>query len=262
VVIPCFRAGATIDRALRSVAAQTRPPDEIILVDDGSGDGSGRALHGLGQRYGRDTVTVIELPDNVGPGAARNIGWEESRGELVAFLDADDAWHPAKLEVQVPFMVARPELALTGTGSRTIRASDPVGAPDPIRVPVGDSATVVTRRSLLRTNPFFTSSVIVRRDVAHRFPTSRRFAEDYQLWLQLVLGGGEAMVLDAELAYRYKAAFGDGGLSGRLLAMERHELTTLRSVRKARLLTGPEYLATTVYSLAKYARRALVVSVR
>lgn len=107
VVVPCWRCRDTIARAVESIAAQTRLPHEVILVDDASGDGTAGALHALAGRYPKDWITVIEQRDNGGAGVARNAGWETASSPYIAFLDADDAWHPKKLEIQVAWMEAQ-----------------------------------------------------------------------------------------------------------------------------------------------------------
>ncbi len=93
-IIPTFDAAAFLPAALNSVMAQTRRPDEIIVVDDGSTDDTPEVLTGW------PDVTVIRQ-DNAGPAAARNVGVAHATGDLVAFLDADCVWYPGKLERQV-----------------------------------------------------------------------------------------------------------------------------------------------------------------
>ena len=95
VVIPTFNRAATIVRAVESVLQQTYRPLELIVVDDGSTDGTSEVL----QAYGKAVVYVRQ--DNAGPAAARNRGIRESQGDMVAFLDSDDVWLAAKLERQV-----------------------------------------------------------------------------------------------------------------------------------------------------------------
>jgi glycosyltransferase involved in cell wall biosynthesis len=95
VVIPTFNRAATIVRAVESVLQQAYRPLELIVVDDGSTDGTPEVL----KTYGNAVVYVRQ--DNAGPAAARNRGIRESQGELVAFLDSDDVWLAAKLERQV-----------------------------------------------------------------------------------------------------------------------------------------------------------------
>ncbi len=94
VIIPTYNAAAFLPAALDSVTTQTRPPDEIIIVDDGSTDDTPKLL------AGRPEVTVIRQ-DNAGPSAARNVGVAHATSDLVAFLDADCVWYPGKLERQV-----------------------------------------------------------------------------------------------------------------------------------------------------------------
>jgi hypothetical protein len=183
----------------------------------------------------------------------------------VALLDADDSWHPDKLARQIGVMCREADLVLTGTGSRVLAGdeherhrfapTDPAEqdpAADPQR-PV--ALTRVTRRALLRSNPFLTSSVVVRREIGPRFTPRRDEAEDYDLWLSIVLRGGRAAVLDEELAYRHRDAFTAGGLSSELRVMERKELKTLRRARRDGLINPAEYGFASAWSLAKYARR-------
>lgn len=98
VVIPTFNRAQAVVRAVESVLAQTYRPIELIVVDDGSTDQTGDVLRGYGE-----AVTYVRQ-DNAGPSAARNRGIRASRGDLVAFLDSDDLWLPAKLERQVALL--------------------------------------------------------------------------------------------------------------------------------------------------------------
>jgi glycosyltransferase involved in cell wall biosynthesis len=101
VVIPNYNCSGFLPAALDSVFAQTYPDIEVLVVDDGSTDDS---LCVLDRYAGR--IRVLRQP-NQGVSAARNHGIRESRGELVAFLDADDLWHPEKLAKQVPLFANR-----------------------------------------------------------------------------------------------------------------------------------------------------------
>ena len=87
VVIPCYNGARFLEQALASVREQTRPVDEVIVVDDGSTDDSAD----IARRAG---VTCLSLEENMGPGASRNRGIALCRGEIVAFLDCDDYWMP------------------------------------------------------------------------------------------------------------------------------------------------------------------------
>ncbi len=104
VVIPAFDAAATLADALASVAAQTAPAAEVLVVDDGSSDGTAA----LAARH--RGVRVLRQ-ERRGPAAARNLGAREASGELLAFLDADDVFLPGKLALERRALEADPELA-------------------------------------------------------------------------------------------------------------------------------------------------------
>lgn len=105
-VVPVFNGESYLAEALESILKQSYRPLEIIVADDGSTDGTRAVV----ARYGTQ-VRYLWQP-NSGPAAARNLGLSAARGEFVAFLDADDLWHPEKLERQMARFAARPELDL------------------------------------------------------------------------------------------------------------------------------------------------------
>lgn len=109
VIIPVYNAARWIDHALRSVFAQTYTDFEVIVVDDGSTDAIEDAL-----RPWRDRIVFTRQP-NGGPAAARNRGIQLAKGQLIAFLDADDEWRPEKLEMQVAYFERYPEAGLLHT---------------------------------------------------------------------------------------------------------------------------------------------------
>jgi glycosyltransferase involved in cell wall biosynthesis len=102
VVIPTFNRARQVETALKSVLAQTYREFEVIIIDDGSTDGTGEALREIINAESEGGTRIRYLfQSNRGQSAARNKGAEEARGEWVAFLDSDDAWLPEKLEWQV-----------------------------------------------------------------------------------------------------------------------------------------------------------------
>ena len=109
-LIPAYNSAAWIAETLGSVAAQTAPPDEVIVVDDGSTDGTADIAESLG-------ATCLR-PGRVGVSAARNLGVRAASGELIALLDSDDVWTPDKLEIQTTHMRSHPELLFTITHFR------------------------------------------------------------------------------------------------------------------------------------------------
>lgn len=107
VVITAYNLENFIGPAVRSALAQTRPPDEVIVVNDCSTDSTGRALTEFG-----NSIRVINQPTNQGALRAALRGLTESSGQVVSFLDGDDLWHPQKLERCVGLMDADPSLVL------------------------------------------------------------------------------------------------------------------------------------------------------
>lgn len=227
---------------MASARVQTLAPVEIVVVDDASDDSSLETAERLGAR-------VIRLSRNSGPAGARNAGWNAATQPYIAFLDADDAWHPRKLELQLSWMESHPHSVLTS------HAIGEQGAAAAERI---HGAVRVTRARLLRSNPFQTSSVMLRRSLPNRFAEGKRYCEDYLLWLEIVLAGGEAHYLDACLAQRFKPVYGAAGASGRLWQMERGELDALRRVWRAGLLGFPAFAAASAWSWAKFLRRVVL----
>ncbi len=103
-IVPVFNGARYLAEALESILNQTCRPLEIIVVDDGSTDQSAAVI----RRYGNRVRSFFQ--DNAGPAKARNRGLSECGGDFVAFLDADDLWHPEKLERQAARFRARPDL--------------------------------------------------------------------------------------------------------------------------------------------------------
>jgi len=255
VVIPCYRCAQTIERAVESVALQTVQPAQVILVEDGSGDGTIEKLRNITQRFPADWVRIISLGQNAGPAVARNTGWDAATQPYVAFLDADDSWHPRKLEIQYSWMRDHPEAALTGHVQLQDGASWPA---------LSDNFRVqrIAARRLLFSNVFPTPSVILRKDLTIRFDPAKRHSEDYLLWLQIGMTGHSAFVLDLPLARMYKSAYGEGGLSRNLWDMEREELANYKRLRDERMISILMHNLLVSYSLAKYLRRACYKLVR
>lgn len=258
VVIPCYRCHRTIWAAVSSVVNQTVWPAEIILVEDCSEDGgqTRSALEAIWREYrGPIRVIVLPLPENRGAGEARNAGWAIASQELVAFLDADDTWHPNKLEIQADWMLANPNYVLTCHDSAICEGQRPIELP---------SGTILQRelswRPLLYRNDIATRTVMLRRTIAPRFPRTVRYAEDYQLWLRILLGGGLAMRLCLPLACSFKQDFGVAGLSQNLKAMHRGVIECLRCLRDDRMLSKRAFVLASLFEMIKYWRRIAITA--
>lgn len=258
VVIPCYKSSSTIERAVRSVERQTLRPLEVILVDDSSLDGSLKKLEELRDSHPRGWITVIEMDRNMGPGSARNRGWEVARGDYIAFLDSDDSWHPRKIEVQYEWMKKHPEVSLSGHNYSHIQMDGSVFSKQEESTLSEVGFSKVSKISLLRSNVFSTPTVMLKKDLPFRFEDGRRFSEDYQLWLEILLSGYPCYKSECSLAYLYKAPYGQAGLSAQIWKMEKGELATLNNLREKKLLKFICFLFFSFYSILKFFRRWVV----
>ncbi len=181
IITPCYRAELTIGQTIESVIGQTFADWEMIIVDDATDDGSARIIKEYCQKDDRIKYLRMNQPSG-SPSMPRNFGIEHSRGELIAFLDADDVWLPDKLEKQVAFLKNNhydlvysyyEKMSWDGKrNERVIRTSD-----------------VTTYRSLLQSNtiPFLTS--VIRRDALGDTRFKQIPQEDYCFWLDVLKKG-------------------------------------------------------------------------
>jgi len=192
VVIPAYNAMSCIRTAIDSVLHQTVPPDEVIVVDDGSRDGTAAAVADYGDR-----VRLLTQA-NSGPGAARNKGVRAARAEWIAFLDADDSWLATKIEKQLPYTGdSRVGIVHCRDASHwSLRQDRPI-----------DFDT------LWKKNAIVLSTALVRRrafDDVGGFSERRELdgVEDYNLWLRIVAAGWHVATCP-EALYRYTPAPGN-----------------------------------------------------
>src|SRR4051812_40832384 len=118
VVIRTYQRLPWLGRALASAFGPTRPPDEGIVVDDGSIDGTRDWVRSAGRQW--RGLRLLHDASNQGPAAAGNSGLRAARGEFVAFLDSDDEWHPSFLELSLAALEARPDAPLSLTAHEEV----------------------------------------------------------------------------------------------------------------------------------------------
>jgi len=191
VVIPSFNCIAYIEAAIRSVLAQEFQAFEIVIVDDGSHDGTAEIVRTLRQEH-PDKIRLFEQA-NSGSAVARNRGIREARGDLIAFLDADDLWFPDKLGAQVRYLDLHPEIDLVYCGwAELMPGDDPehaylkaAGGVDPDAIDPSLSGWLYT--TLLGDCVVWTSTVVARKarllQVGDFDPELRR-GQDYDYWLR------------------------------------------------------------------------------
>jgi glycosyltransferase involved in cell wall biosynthesis len=193
VIIPTYNRCAMLLEAIDSVLAQSVTAIELIVIDDGSTDGTSEHLMRLGK------TIRIERIEHGGPAAARNRGVALARAPLIAFLDSDDLWAPTKLERQLAFMRENPGCAISQTDEIWIRNGRRVNPGMRHRKRAGDIFI-----DSLRTCLISTSATMMRTDLFRSlggFDEIMLAAEDYDLWLRILIDH-EAGLLDEPLVTR------------------------------------------------------------
>jgi glycosyltransferase involved in cell wall biosynthesis len=182
VVMPCFNAAPYIDEAIESVLGQTYPQVELVVVDDGSTDGSSEILQRLASEN-PERITLI-YQNRAGPFAARNRALAHASGNYIAFLDADDTWLPDALERMLDALETQAaDLAYCGWQNIGVGATDI----QPNIPPDFDAGEAIIQ--FLEGHPWPINSVLVRR---HLIDDLRGFSEraptamDYDLWLRML----------------------------------------------------------------------------
>lgn len=197
VVIPVYNRRTFIGRAVESVLAQAGVDLELIVVDDGSTDGTAEAVAAVGD----PRLRLLHQSPNQGQSAARNRGIEASRGELVGFLDSDDLAMPGRFLAQAERFACTPDLVIL---AGTVETMDGSGTPGARQGAALDDTEM--RWFMPFNSPFPTSTVMVRRETLRRhglrFDAGKRLAEDYDLWSRLIWHGrGE---VSGEVWARYR----------------------------------------------------------
>ncbi|HVB82219.1 MAG TPA: glycosyltransferase family A protein [Candidatus Binataceae bacterium] len=221
VIIPTHNRRAMLREALASVGAQRGASFEIIVVDDGSTDGTWQDLSGYDQSARRDDIRATRTGRR-GPAAARNRGIAMARGALIAFLDSDDLWMPEKLAHQGLFMRNNPDCAISQTGETWLRDGRRVNPGRRHRKRPGDIFADALRTCLI--SP---SAVVLRRgllDQVGGFDEDMAACEDYDLWLR-ILTRHQVGLLDEPLAVR--RAGHPGQLSTTVPALDRFRILAL-----------------------------------
>jgi glycosyltransferase involved in cell wall biosynthesis len=185
IVLPAYNAAPYLAETVNSIRKQSYRPLEVIVVDDGSTDGTSNIVCTLVSEAESEAEFTLRsiYQANSGPSAARNRGISESNGTYVGFIDADDRWHKDKAAHQVKIMREDPNVGVTFSQWRII-TEDGVATNRTGGAPTG----FVTVEDLLFENVVgTTSNVIMRREVLNKigpFDVNLRFCEDLELWLR------------------------------------------------------------------------------
>lgn len=194
VILPVYNGEGHLSASIRSVLAQDYRPLEVIIVDDGSTDGTAE----IAKSYTREDAVRYSYQENAGPAAARNFGISQAEGEFVAFIDADDLWPENKLSRQVHCLLEHPQAALVQGTIEKIKLQEKDGRLQEVRDP--DFPFIYTNLG----------AMLVRKAVFDQigpFAASLKYHEDTDFWLRVREAGLPVLVLPQRaLIYRIHGA--------------------------------------------------------
>ncbi len=251
VVLTTHNSDKYIQRAIQSVIEQTFASWELIVVDDASTDETPVIVAKIAQQH--EKVRMLrKMVCSGGPANGRNLGVSEARHDWVAFLDADDVWHPHKLELQLGELLHSPT-ALLCTAMRDFHSENDML----FRRPKGRNTQLVTFEMQRRRARIPTSSVLASREVLLKHPFDERplyrAVEDYDCWLRILSTGVICTKVRHELVYYRKTesqlSKSKGGMLGKVFMV--HRASTGGNVASALLYTLTHALGGTVRHLTK-----------
>jgi len=226
VIMPAYNAQGHIATTLASVQAQTFTDFELLVVDDCSTDSTAEMVRAFSATDER--VRLIELKRNYGtPAGPRNVGVRSAGGEWIAFIDADDIWHPRKLEVQMQ-TIAATGAQFCSTGMLDFKDEAGLRFTDPSKLAI---ETLGFLSQLVKCS-IVTSSVVVRRELITRIPFNEslryKAREDFDCWLHCHEEIGKSVkIMHPMVGYRITS----GQISGSKWRMVRRHYHVLRRYR-------------------------------
>jgi glycosyltransferase involved in cell wall biosynthesis len=247
-VIPCYRCADTISRAVNSVASQTVCPSELILVDDGSKDNTQAVLKNLQDLYGKDWIKILSMDRNYGVSNARNAGWDIATSDYIAFLDADDAWHPDKIAIQYSWMSKNPQIVISGHKCLIVNPKCSLTFPT---LDVQFSVHNITKNHLLLTNPFVTPSFMLKRELKYRFDPLKRYAEDFFFLQEVGMDGHIIVILNLVLVHVFKE-LGVSGSSSNLWRMRSGDIMNYWSLWQSQRINMFTMAVLVFFSIFKF----------
>lgn len=257
VVIPCYNAEKTILRALDSIVDQTLLPKEVIIVDDKSIDHSCDIIKNyIKEQEKRVSIKLIELDKNAGPAKARNVGWDNAKEDYIAFLDADDSWHPQKIALQYSYMEDHPDIAMSGHLYKIVH-----NRPTLCKKRVAKVERISKRKLLVR-NRLSTPTVMLKRIIPFRFRENKKYSEDYRLWLEILFAEYKASFLYSNLCFLYKNTYGSSGLSSSMMNMWYGELDNYKFLYTNNDINLLEYIFVLLLSFFKFLKRQIFIVFR
>jgi glycosyltransferase involved in cell wall biosynthesis len=251
-----YNSASTIERALQSVVEQDYSGAfEIVVVNDGSKDNCVEIVENFIATHQNTRIALI-LQDNGGVSKARNTGLKNAVGNFVAFLDSDDAWFSNKLSNQMKILKDNPDIDLLGAAFEGFYFA---------KKREGDLFKVEFKNLLFK-NYFQPSTVILKKNVIDKiglFDETQKYAEEGNFFFRVSQEFNCFFYNKKLIAYGDgKQGFGVSGLSANLKEMEKGELKNLKFAYKNKWINLFTYTYAVVFSILKYIRRVLIVSLK
>ena len=187
VIMPLYNKAPYVRKAVESVVGQTFGDWELIVVDNGSTDGSGEIV----SKFTDSRIRMIRVEENIGPGGARNRGVAEATAPYISFLDADDWWEPTFLEEMAGQIERHPNAGIYGTGYYIVKNGKkriaPIGVDDGFVEGEINYCRVYAKTLCM---PLTSISVAMPREIFNEtggFNTRLRLGEDFDLWIRIAL---------------------------------------------------------------------------
>lgn len=229
VIIPTHNRLDRLREALNSVLAQRDAAFEVIVIDDGSTDGTAGML-----KSEFPSVTML-TQSNQGPAAARNRGMEAARGEWFAFLDSDDRWKKGKLRAQLDFFQAHPDIRIAQTEEIWIRNGRRVNPMKKHRKLSGWIFEACLPLCMISPSAVMLHRTLI--DETGLFDETLPVCEDYDLWLRIAAHHPVGLI---PRAYVEKYGGHEDQLSKRLPAMDRYRIQALTNLLASDRLTAAQ----------------------
>ncbi len=256
VIIPMYNSANTIERSLQSVVQQDyKGAVEIIVVNDGSKDNSAEVVENF-IKANENAKIILISQQNGGVSKARNTGLKVAQGDFIAFLDSDDAWFINKLSIQMKIVENNANVDLLGAGFEGFYFS---------KRREGELFKV-DFKSLIFKNYFQPSTVIIKKSVVDKiglFDETQKYAEEGNFFFRIAQEFNCFFYNKKIITYGDgKQGFGVSGLSANLKEMEKGELKNLKFAYKNKWISLFTYGYAVTFSILKYIRRIIIVSLK
>lgn len=250
VIIPVYNSKNTIEKTLDSVINQTYQKIEVILIDDGSTDGSTEIMRKYIEKH-KTVIFKIISKKNGGVSSARNRGIDESTGDYISFLDSDDIWLPKKIEHQVNIFLNNPKIDCLGTNMNGEKFKKMFGVKF-------DNLTRITPKMVLLKNFLCIQTTMIKKNVIKDigYFYENQFNEDSNIIIRIANKYNCYLLNESYVIYIPNAS----GVSSRMWKMEKGELQNIKMALKMKVIKPIEFPFFVGFSLAKFCRRVIVNS--